>query len=112
METTSLDLKPASATGTAKTLSVGDKVRVAIRPERMHVAPAGQDRPATNSARGRVMSVSFLGDVIQYMIVSGDNDEILARIPAAGNEILTADAEVDLSWNADDVAVYGFEGGA
>lgn len=111
METTSLDFKPASARGTATTLNIGDKVRVAIRPERMRVAPVGQERPATNSTRGRIMSVSFLGDVIQYMIEAGDNDEILARVPAAGNEILAADTEVDLSWDADDVAVYGHEDG-
>ncbi|TSI17064.1 ABC transporter ATP-binding protein [Brevibacterium aurantiacum] len=111
METTTLDIRPASASGTASTLSVGDKVRAAIRPERMRVAPAGTDGLAANSARGRVLSVSFLGDVIQYMLVAGDNDELLARVPAAGNEVLSADAEVDLSWNADDVAVYDYESG-
>lgn len=111
MEAPTLDLKPASATGTASTLSIGDKVRVAIRPERMRVAPVGQEQSATNATRGRIMSVSFLGDVIQYMIEAGDNDEILARVPAAGNEILAADTEVDLSWDADDVAVYGYEDG-
>lgn len=112
METPSLDRRPASASGTAGTLSVGERVRVAIRPERMRVAPAGPEGPGTNAARGTVMSVSFLGDVIQYMIVVGDNDEILARVPAAGNELLAADAEVDLSWDADDVAVYSYEDGA
>ncbi|MCF2570679.1 ABC transporter ATP-binding protein [Brevibacterium sp. UCMA 11754] len=111
METPTLDIRPASASGTASTLSVGDKVRAAIRPERMRVAPAGTDGLAANSARGRVLSVSFLGDVIQYMLVAGDNDELLARVPAAGNEVLAADAEVDLSWNADDVAVYDYESG-
>lgn len=111
METTTLDIRPVSASGTASTLSVGDKVRAAIRPERMRVAPAGTDGLAANSARGRVLSVSFLGDVIQYMLVAGDNDELLARVPAAGNEVLSADAEVDLSWNADDVAVYDYESG-
>ncbi|TGD13825.1 ABC transporter ATP-binding protein [Brevibacterium sp. S111] len=112
METPSLDLRPASAAGEAGTLSVGDRVRAAIRPERMRVAPAGEETGRPNTARGKVISTSFLGDVIQYMIVVGDNDELLARVPAAGNELLAADAEVDLSWDADAVAVYGFEGGA
>ncbi|MGC3022649.1 ABC transporter ATP-binding protein [Brevibacterium sp. FAM 24630] len=112
METPSLDLRPASAAGKAGTLSVGDRVRAAIRPERMRVAPAGEETGRPNTARGKVISTSFLGDVIQYMIVVGDNDELLARVPAAGNELLAADAEVDLSWDADAVAVYGFEGGA
>ncbi|GAA1928311.1 ABC transporter ATP-binding protein [Brevibacterium antiquum] len=111
METPTLDIRPASASGTASTLSVGDKVRAAIRPERMRVAPAGTEELAANSARGRILSVSFLGDVIQYMLVAGDNDELLARVPAAGNDVLAADAEVDLSWNADDVAVYDYESG-
>ena len=74
METPSLDLRPASAAGEAGTLSVGDRVRAAIRPERMRVAPAGEETGRPNTARGKVISTSFLGDVIQYMIVVGDND--------------------------------------
>jgi len=111
METAVTELRPASASTKARTLTVGDRVRAAIRPERMRVSPAGSQPPTTNGARGRVLSTSFLGDVVQYMVVVGDNDEILARVPAAGSQILGPDAEVDLSWDADAVAVYGTEGG-
>ncbi|MBE4693241.1 ABC transporter ATP-binding protein [Brevibacterium casei] len=111
METAVTELRPASASTKARTLTVGDRVRAAIRPERMRVSPAGSQPPTTNGARGRVLSTSFLGDVVQYMVVVGDNDEILARVPAAGSQILCPDAEVDLSWDADAVAVYGTEGG-
>ncbi|MCM1013886.1 MULTISPECIES: ABC transporter ATP-binding protein [unclassified Brevibacterium] len=112
METTQREARPASATGTTRQLDVGDRVRVAIRPERMRVSPARGEVPGPNAARGRVLSTSFLGDVVQYMVVVGDNDEILARVPAAGQPVLGADAEVDLSWDADAVAVYGAEDGA
>ena len=56
-----------------------------------------------------MISYSFLGDVIQYMIVVGDNDEILARVPAAGRDPMSAGTEVELSWDADAVAVYDHE---
>ncbi|WP_152348749.1 ABC transporter ATP-binding protein [Brevibacterium sp. CFH 10365] len=106
-----LTLKPATAAGEPRDLEVGDRVRAAIRPERMHVAPAGESSGEANTARGSVISYSFLGDVIQYMIVVGDNDEILARIPAAGREPIGAGTEVELSWDADAVAVYDGEPG-
>ncbi|GAA0037206.1 ABC transporter ATP-binding protein [Brevibacterium metallidurans] len=112
METAVTELRPATASTESRPLAVGDRVRAAIRPERMRVAAAGAEIPGTNAARGRVLSTSFLGDVVQYMVVVGDNDEILARVPAAGSEILGPDAEVDLSWDADAVAVYGSQGGA
>ena len=78
----------------------------------MHVAPAGEGSGEANTARGSVISYSFLGDVIQYMIVVGDNDEILARVPAAGRDPMSAGTEVELSWDADAVAVYDREPGA
>ncbi|WP_210604651.1 ABC transporter ATP-binding protein [Brevibacterium oceani] len=111
LEAPSLDLRPATAAGQPRQLQVGDRVRAAIRPERMRVARATADTTAANSARGTVMSYSFLGDVIQYMIVVGDNDEILARVPAAGTQPLAAGTEVELSWEADAVDVFGSETG-
>lgn len=104
-----LTLKPSTAAGESRDLAVGDRVRAAIRPERMHVAPAGENSREANTARGSVISYSFLGDVIQYMIVVGDNDEILARVPAAGRDPMSAGTEVGLSWDADAVAVYDRE---
>lgn len=104
-----LTLRPATAAGEPRDLEVGDRVRAAIRPERMHVAPAGESSGEANTARGSVISYSFLGDVIQYMIVVGDNDEILARVPAAGREPISAGTEVELSWDTDAVAVYDRE---
>lgn len=112
METRSLTAGPASASGSQSALTVGDRVRVAIRPERMRVAAAGAHDPEVNTARGHILSVSFLGDVVQYMVQVGSNDEILARVPASGSQLLQAGAEVDLSWDADAVAVYAVEDGA
>ncbi|WP_025780527.1 ABC transporter ATP-binding protein [Brevibacterium sp. VCM10] len=106
-----LTLRPSTAAGEPRDLTVGDRVRAAIRPERMHVAPAGEASGDANTARGAVISYSFLGDVIQYMIVVGDNDEILARVPAAGREPISAGTEVELSWDADAVTVYDREPG-
>ena len=47
--------------------------------------------------------------IIDQFYVVGDNDEILARVPAAGREPISAGTEVELSWDTDAVAVYDRE---
>ncbi|MDN5634744.1 MAG: ABC transporter ATP-binding protein, partial [Brevibacterium sp.] len=112
MHTSAIESKPVTADSSAGAgaLREGDTVRAAIRPERMRVAgadPAAGTMP--NTAPGTVISTSFLGDVVQYMVRSGSNDEVLARVPAAGAQIFAQGDEVALSWDSDAVAVFADE---
>lgn len=112
MHTSAIESKPVTAGSSAGAgaLREGDTVRAAIRPERMRVAgadPAAGTMP--NTAPGTVISTSFLGDVVQYMVRSGSNDEVLARVPAAGAQIFAQGDEVALSWDSDAVAVFADE---
>ena len=109
MRTAHLEAKAATANTAASTtaLAKGDRVRAAIRPERMAVSPADDSagsRP--NTAKGTVISSSFLGDVVQYMIRAGTNNELLARVPAAQARLFEHGEDVALSWDEDAVAVF------
>src|SRR5699024_3464296 len=96
--------------GGAEALVAGGQVRAAIRPERMRVSEADSAAGQTpNTAPGTVISTSFLGDVVQYMVRSGTNNEILARVPAAGARLFGHGEVVSLSWDEDAVAVFADE---
>ncbi len=114
LRTSALAQRPATAgTATAETtaaLTTGMTVRAAIRPERLRVSavdPSAGTRP--NTAVATVISTSYLGDVVQYMVKAGSNDELLARVPASGATIFDHGDEVALSWDEDAVAVFADE---
>ncbi|GAA1847785.1 ABC transporter ATP-binding protein [Brevibacterium marinum] len=109
MHTSAVEAKPATAHSAegGGPLQQGTEVRAAIRPERMRIAEADPAAGSTpNTAPGTVISTSFLGDVVQYMVRSGTNDEILARVPAAGARLFEQGDEVALAWESDAVAVF------
>src|SRR5699024_8503846 len=112
MRTDAVESMPATAnTGRgAEALVAGGHVRAAIRPERMRVsesASAAGRRP--NTAPCTVSSSSRLGGVAQYIVRSGTNNEILARVPAAGARLFGQGEDVSLSWDEDAVAVFADE---
>ncbi|HCG55758.1 MULTISPECIES: ABC transporter ATP-binding protein [Brevibacterium] len=112
MHTSAVEAKPATAHSSSSggPLRQGSAVQAAIRPERMRVTGADSAAGTTpNTAPGIVISTSFLGDVVQYMVRSGTNDEVLARVPAAGAQIFDQGDEVALAWDSDAVAVFADE---
>lgn len=102
-------IHPASAEANGLPLAVGQEVRVAIRPEAMRLRLGTGEAPAPNSVPGRVASVSFLGDVVQYVLLIGTGKEIIARIPQAQATQLPTDQDVLIEWDAKDVKVYADE---
>ena len=100
--------------------SRGDAVEVAIRPENMKLTPlddstaAGQqNRAAANdlldAVEGKVVGVSFLGDVVQYIVRLFDGHEILVRESALSAQATAAGAEVCVSWGTGQVQVFSHE---
>lgn len=87
----------------------GDTITVSIRPEVMRIAPLDSPAQGANTAEGTVIGVSFLGDVVQYMVDAADGQQVLARVPAAGAEVHLEGAPVRLSWNPEAVQVFPHE---
>lgn len=71
-----------SVTEPEATLSAGDRVTVAIRPEHLLVEPAGEDRPAApgwTAIPGRVHQGTYLGDQTEYRIKTDQSGELVVR---------------------------------
>ena len=76
----------------------GERVSVAIRPERIH-AVAGE-RPA-NVLEGRVVGATYLGDAVQFQVRVGDG-ELTVQRPNAGEGTAT-------HWSVGDVVQVGWD---
>jgi len=76
----------------------------AVRPECINLVA---DRPTNpeNSTSGTVAGVSHFGDVLQYVVTSGDRD-ILVLTPRAHAVRFQAGDEVYCTWSADDVYLF------
>ena len=93
------------------------RVRAAIRPESIRLAPetaaassaAAADAPATNSSTGVIVGESFLGDVVQYLVRLDHGPEVLARVPFAAATDVGEGERARLSWDPDAVQVFGDE---
>ena len=102
-------IHPAHAEANGLPLAPGQDVRVAIRPEAMRLRVATGEPLAPNAVPGRVASVSFLGDVVQYVLLLGEGKEVIARVPQAQAVQLPTDQDVLIEWDAEDVKVYADE---
>jgi spermidine/putrescine transport system ATP-binding protein len=84
----------------------GAEALVAVRPETVSV---GEDRPdqSTNLRQGTLAGVSHLGDVIQFVVSTGEGKEILSRVPRTKAPRLLPGASVWCSWDAEHTYVFG-----
>jgi len=79
-----------------------------VRPEVVTVS----DRQPTddrNTVAGELMSISHLGDVIQFVVVTPGRKEIIARHPRMTAPRLEVGSRVWCSWEADHTHVFGAE---
>ena len=86
----------------------GRAALAAVRPEAITVAeerhPEGQ-----NAIAGELASVSHLGDVIQFVVITPGRKEVIARLPRPGAPRLEVGGRVWCSWEADHTHVFGAE---
>ena len=71
-----------SVTDPGATLSTGDPVTIAIRPEHLLVDPAGTERPAGpgwTAIAGRVRQGTYLGDQTEYRVQTDHSGELVVR---------------------------------
>ena len=76
----------------------------AVRPECINLSA---ERPSSdaNMTKGVVAGVSHFGDVLQYVVTSGDRD-ILVLTPRANANRFHSGDEVYCTWSADDVYLF------
>jgi spermidine/putrescine transport system ATP-binding protein len=90
----------------AEVLADGAEALVAVRPETITVS---DERPSqdTNVRNGTLAGVSHLGDVIQFVITTGDGKELLSRVPRTKAPRLLPGADVWCSWDEEHTYVFG-----
>ena len=84
-----------------KVEAAGARTTLSLRPERVMVAPAGED--VENTIVGRVEELIYLGDHIRARLRVAGTEEFIVKIPNTDRHAqLSAGMEVDLCWAAAD----------
>jgi spermidine/putrescine ABC transporter ATP-binding subunit len=86
----------------------GGPALAAVRPEAIQVS---EERPAEgpNTISGALASISHLGDVIQFVVMTPGRKEIIARLPRPRAPKLSVGETVWCSWDADHTHMFGAE---
>jgi spermidine/putrescine transport system ATP-binding protein len=96
------------SSGGGSDMPAGSSARAAVRPEFIElsaVAPApGGGVP--NSMPGTLISVSHLGEAMQYLVQVGPDLSLLARRPRPDAPALEVGSRVWCSWRADSVLLF------
>jgi spermidine/putrescine transport system ATP-binding protein len=87
------------------TVKTGDPALAAVRPEAVSVTEAAPDG-ASNVLRGTLAGVSHLGDVIQFVVSTEGQRELLARLPRTQAPRLLPGAPVWCSWDNEHTYVF------
>jgi spermidine/putrescine transport system ATP-binding protein len=80
----------------------------AVRPEAVKVSDE-QPSDGRNAISGELASISHLGDVIQFVVLTPARKEVIARLPRPGAPRLEVGGRVWCSWEAGDTHVFGAE---
>ncbi len=85
----------------AQGITVGMRVAIALRPEKIHVAQTPGTAGPDNAVRGRVLDVGYLGGVSIYKIRLEDGTElkaVLANVARLVDLPIRPEADVWVSW--------------
>ncbi len=98
-------LRSSAALHTGIAARPGLSVRAAVRPESLVLT--GEPSSGDNVIEARVAGVSFLGDVVQYVVLTTGGLELLARTPRS--RALTVDVDETVYCRVDAAHVQVFE---
>ena len=91
-----------------KTVSVGQKVRVAVRYERVHVTAVNAYTDDCNSFPGKVVVRAFAGASSQYLVKLDNGQELQIDRPREG-EAIGEGAPVTVQWSPEDAIIVARE---
>jgi putrescine transport system ATP-binding protein len=94
----------AVVAGAAGAPRVGQKVWIALRPEKLRLSATKPETLAENCAVGRVHDIAYLGDVSRYNVRLDDGATMRASLPNASRRLdgpIGWDDTVWLTWTPD-----------
>jgi len=90
----------------ATTVGVGDKVNVAIRPEKVAVGPAAAT--CVNRYPAKVIEISFLGDQLRVRLAALGREDFIVKFANAPDQVMLAPGNpVEIGWRAEDCRALG-----
>jgi len=94
-----------SSTRAVAVMVEGAAGMAAVRPESIEIS-AEAPESSTNVAEGTLASISHLGDVLQYVVVTASGADIISRRPRVGTTRIDIGRHVWCHWSAADVHVF------
>jgi spermidine/putrescine ABC transporter ATP-binding subunit len=83
-------------------VTVGSRASLFVRPERVAIRSPGAGERSGNRVEGRVQRVSFLGNIVRYLVEAAPSTHVMVDVQNDGRPPLAVDTAVALGWAMDD----------
>jgi putative spermidine/putrescine transport system ATP-binding protein len=83
-------------------VTVGSRASLFVRPERVAIRLPGAGERSGNRVEGRVRRVSFLGNIVRYLVEAAPSTHVMVDVQNDGRPPLAVDTAVALGWAMDD----------
>jgi spermidine/putrescine ABC transporter ATP-binding subunit len=84
------------------TVTVGSRASLFVRPERVAIRLPGAGERSGNRVEGHVRRVSFLGNIVRYLVEAAPSTHVMVDVQNDGRPPLAVDTAVALGWAMDD----------
>jgi len=83
-------------------VTVGSRASLFVRPEKVTIRLPGAGERSGNRVEGRVRRVSFLGNIVRYLVEAAPSTHVMVDVQNDGRPPLAVDTAVALGWAMDD----------
>ena len=83
-------------------VTVGSRASLFVRPERVAIRSPGAGERSGNRVEGRVRRVSFLGNIVRYLVEAAPSTHVMVDVQNDGRPPLAVDTAIALGWAMDD----------
>jgi spermidine/putrescine ABC transporter ATP-binding subunit len=83
-------------------VTAGSRASLFVRPERVAIRLPGAGERSGNRVEGRVRRVSFLGNIVRYLVEAAPSTHVMVDVQNDGRPPLAVDTAVALGWAMDD----------
>ena len=83
-------------------VTVGSRAALFVRPERVAIRSPGAGERSGNRVEGHVRRVSFLGNIVRYLVEAAPSTHVMVDVQNDGRPPLAVDTAIALGWAMDD----------
>ena len=83
-------------------VAVGSRASLFVRPERVAIRLPGAGERSGNRVEGHVRRVSFLGNIVRYLVEAAPSTHVMVDVQNDGRPPLAVDTAIALGWAMED----------